>query len=121
MATMFIKLAGISAALAAIFVVALEVPSAQSRVPAKVYHDRVPTEAVPAAGIRTASAEPTAPAAPDVVPVAARPAPNCRAQAWPYVDQGCMSSERRPVRTITIERRDAPNTSNLVRIPVATH
>lgn len=115
---MFFKLAGISAALAGVFVVALEVPSAQSRMPAKVYVDRVPAETAPAAPVRYASAEPatTATDAPRVSPVST--GTDCRRQAWPYVDPTCMSAERRPVRTITIERRDVPNTSNLVRLPV---
>lgn len=118
---MFIRIAGISAVLAGLFVVALEVPSAQSRTPAKVYMDRAPTEAAPTAPVRYASAEPAKPTtatdAPRVVPAAAAPQ-DCRRQAWPYADPSCGSAERRPVRTITIERREGTNTSNLVRLPV---
>lgn len=119
---MFVKLAGISSVLAAIFVVALEVPAAQSRTPVKVYVDRAPTEAAPTAPVRHASAKPAKPAtasdAPRVVPVVGGQS-DCRRQAWPYQDPNCGSAERRPVRTITIERREGMNASNLIRLPFA--
>lgn len=117
---MFARIVGISAALAAIFVVALEVPVAQSRTPAKVL-ERAPTATAPEAPVRHASAEPTMPAtapeAPRVVPGATPRQLDCRRQAWPYQDPGCGTAERRPVRTITIERREGMNTSNLIRLP----
>jgi hypothetical protein len=112
---MFIKIAGISAALAGVFVVALEVPVAQGRTPAKLHYDRVAADPAPTAAIRYAEA------APVVTRVSATSGGvDCRAQTWPYVEPSCTSSERRPVRTITIERRDGPNTSTLVRQPVQT-
>ena len=118
---MFVRIAGISAALAGIFVVALEVPVAQSRTLTKVYMDRAPTEAAPTAPVRYASAEPAKPTtasdAPRVVPVATPRQSDCRRQAWPYQDPNCGSAERRAVRTITIERREGMNTSNLIRVP----
>ena len=107
---MIIKVATISAVLAGLFVVALEVPAAQSRTTAKLHYDRVAAEAAPAETTRYAQA--------DAVVTKASASSECREQAWPYVDAACMSSERRPVRTITIERRDAPNTSTLTREPV---
>ena len=108
---MIIKVATISAVLAGIFVVALEVPAAQSRTTAKLHYDRVPAEA-------TAPVETARYAQADAVVTKASASSECRDQAWPYVDASCMGAERRPVRTITIERRDAPNTSTLTREPV---
>lgn len=108
---MFVKVATISAALAGLLLVALEAPAAQSRTTAKLHYDRVPAEtAAPVETARYAQA--------DAVVTKASASSECRDQAWPYVDAVCMSSDRRPVRTITIERRDAPNTSTLTREPV---
>ena len=106
---MFVKVATISAALAGLLVVALEAPAAQSRTTAKLHYDRVAAEAAgPVDTARYAQAD----------AVVTKASSECRDQTWPYVDTSCMGSERRPVRTITIERRDAPNTSTLTREPV---
>lgn len=107
MAIMFFKLAGISAALAGIFVVALEVPSARGGTP-----EERPAPVSSPAPIRVATAAPGA--APEAKPAAAEegaasPRPVCRSQAWPYVDPGCMSTERRGVRTISIDARQVRN------------
>ena len=49
----------------------------------------------------------------------------CELEAWPYVSVECVASgggtnASRPVRTITLEKRDAPATSVLVRVPQMT-
>lgn len=109
---MFIKLAGISAALAGLFVVALEVPAAQSRSPVNVSMDRVAAEpaAAPKARQAVAAAEVTKVSDSDA-------GSNCRGQTWPYVDPACISSDRKPVRTIGIERRDPPGAAMPARKP----
>lgn len=111
---MFIKLAGLSAALAGAVVLMLEATTAEGRAPAKLHYDRVAAE--PAhAPVRYASTEA------EVTAVSASTdGPSCSGQTWPYVDPACGSSSRKPVRTITIERREAPATSTLVRVPVET-
>ena len=50
---------------------------------------------------------------------------NCGAQTWPYIAAECVTrvgeaGPARQVRTITIETRDAPNKSTLVRVPQTT-
>ena len=50
-------------------------------------------------------------------------AQHCTAQAWPNIAPECLSAAsgtpaRASVRTITIEKRETPNTSTLVRLPV---
>ena len=108
---MFIKLAGISAALAGLFVVALEVPAAQSRTPVNASMDRV--AAAPAAPTaRHAVAEARVTRVSD-----SEAGPQCRGQTWPYVDPACISSDRKPVRTIGTERRAPPGGSAPAREP----
>jgi len=106
MAIMFFRLAGISAALAGIFVVALEVPSARGGTP-----EERPAAVSRPAPVRVAASEPAAPAARPAVAGegAAAPRPTCGKQAWPYVDPACMPAERRAVRTISIDARHARN------------
>ncbi|WP_133771003.1 hypothetical protein [Enterovirga rhinocerotis] len=102
-----LKLAGLSAVLAAMFVIAIEASKAES---------------LGAGRIAQVRAEPLATTAPHSEPKAgtavADAAGDCRAQAWPYLDRGCTATaeepSRKPVRTIAIERRD---TSDLVRVP----
>jgi hypothetical protein len=49
----------------------------------------------------------------------------CGLETWPYISAECIAStdrtaSSRQVRTITVEKRDAPNTSVLVRVPQTT-
>jgi hypothetical protein len=48
--------------------------------------------------------------------------PTCATQTWPNISQDCLVAEngtpvRKPVRTITIEKREGASTSTLVRVP----
>ena len=112
-----LKLAGVSAVLSAGVVTAFEPP--QAPVSGKIYQDRIIAEPAGPVTLADASAATVQKVANDAGPSSG---PDCRAQAWPYVSRDCMSADgnaaRKAVRTITIERRDAPNTSTLVRLPV---
>ena len=106
-----LKLASVSAFLSAGVVGALD--PTHNPVPAsgKIYHDRLIAEPVQKTVLADASSGP-------VLTGASASGLDCRAQAWPNIAPSCISGgERRPVRSITIERRDAPNTSTLVRVP----
>jgi len=51
------------------------------------------------------------------------PAGGCTREHWPYLADECLTATdgvkvKAPTRTITIERRIAGNTSQLVRVPV---
>lgn len=110
-----LKLAGVSALLSAGVVTAIDPTVIPAPVSTKIFHDRLPSE--PVSNVVLADASGT-------VQVAATTTTDCKSQAWPYVSGDCVAKSgeagaRKPVRTITIERRDAPNTSTLVRIPVA--
>ena len=50
---------------------------------------------------------------------------SCATQTWPYFSADCLTrvgeaGPARQVRTITVETREAPNTSTLVRVPHTT-
>lgn len=116
-----LKLAGLSAVLSAGVVTAYELPKATAPAQAKIYQNRIlPDAPAPVAYADAGKAVgPTGGAADD-----GSVGPNCFAQAWPYVSQDCVSDAkgapaRKAVRTITIERREAANTSTLVRVPTA--
>jgi hypothetical protein len=113
-----IKIAGLSAVLSAGLVTGFAPEPATG---GKLYQDRV--------------AQSFEDAAPSVRPVAFRlaaaettgsigkAAQDCTAQAWPNIAPECLSAAsgtpaRASVRTITIEKRETPNTSTLVRLPV---
>jgi hypothetical protein len=101
--------------------------AAQAPVPAKPFQDRLPAQVGPAAEQVRLSPTPVAlaPAAAkagkgDRLPVAADG--NCASQTWPTVSLACLSRDDglpKPsrVRIITVETRDEPNTSVLVRMP----
>lgn len=118
-----LKLAGISAVLSAGLVTAFDSGPAVSQGTVKIHHERVAAE--PAAPVEAVVlVEASAGMVRTVASDASAGAADCRAQPWPYVSVDCVSAAgrdagRKPVRTITIERRDAPNTSTLVRVPVA--
>lgn len=109
-----LKLAGLSAVLSAGYVTAYEAPKAPAPDSVKIYHDRIAPDA-PLSFADASSALPAKAVMNDA-------APNCAGQTWPYVAGDCIADRsgnpaRKAVRTITIERRDAPNTSTLVRLP----
>lgn len=107
-----VKMAGLSAVLAAGLVTAFDAPQAvaTTTTTVKTYEDRVAPE--PAGPVVLAQANRLTVS--DAAPVEA----SCRSQTWPYVSTECAGAEgRKPVRTITIERRDTANTSTLVRLP----
>jgi hypothetical protein len=112
-----IKIAGLSAVLSAGLVTGFAPEPAAG---GKLYQDRV--------------AQSFEDAAPAVRPVAftlaaaettgsiQKAAQHCTAQAWPNIAPECLSAAsgtpaRASVRTITIEKRETPNTSTLVRLP----
>lgn len=113
-----LKLAGVSAVLAAGLVTALEAAPRQTDGAPKLFQDRIAAEPATAVYADAGSTGPRATAT-DASPAAAT---DCRSQAWPYVSQNCVdgAAPRRAVRTITIERRDSPATSTLVRVPAGT-
>jgi hypothetical protein len=115
-----IKMIGLTAALSAGVVTAYDLPQTHETAPvsSKIYQDRIlPTdEAAPAAArVVLASAEAVTEGKGD------RAGLPCAAQAWPNIAPECVANgqNRKPVRTITIERREAGNVSTLVRVPAA--
>ncbi len=113
-----IKIAGLSAVLSAGLVTAYAPEPAAA---GKLYQDRVARsfeDAAPAVrpvAFKLAAAETTG--------SIEKAAHHCTAQAWPNIAAECLSAAtgtpaRASVRTITIEKRDTPNTSTLVRLPV---
>ena len=51
------------------------------------------------------------------------PSEGCTREHWPYIADECLTTTdgakvKKPVRTITIERRVTANSSQLVRVPV---
>ena len=109
-----LKLAGLSAVLSAGVMTAYEAPKAPAPDSVKLFHDRIAPDA-PVSFAEASTAVPARAAMTDA-------SPNCAGQTWPYVARDCIAAAdgapaRKVVRTITIERRDAPNTSTLVRLP----
>ena len=113
-----IKIAGLSAVLSAGLATGYAPEPAAG---GKLYQDRVAQsfeDAAPAVrpvAVRLAAAETTG--------SIGKAAQHCTAQAWPNIAPECLSAAsgtpaRASVRTITIEKRDTPNTSTLVRLPV---
>ena len=113
-----IKIAGLSAVLSAGLVTAYTPAPADG---GKLYQDRIAQSfddvgpAVRPVAFTLASAETTG--------SIDKASQRCAAQAWPNIAPGCLSAAagtpaRASVRTITIEKRETPNTSTLVRLPV---
>ena len=133
-----VKIAGLSAVLAAGVVNAFEAPSAPERAPiaGQKFADRLPQSegeiavrrtAAETTGsvttIRQAAAETRAASGKgDLLRTASA---GCAAQTWPNISYDCLTSAdgtpmRQAARTITVEeRRDAERTSVLVRVPAA--
>lgn len=123
----WMKLAGLSAALSASLVAALQDPGGPdpgARTAGKAHFDRVPQadgEAQPRAVAATGRGAPavTRGSKGD----RQQPASGaCAAWAWPNVPSECLAPAdgtpaRKMVRTITIERREGDDTSILVRMP----
>jgi hypothetical protein len=127
-----IKIAGLSAILAAGVVAALDFPqaSAAAPVPTKAFNDRLAqadAATVPAQRVRIAtqamaetSPASTAGSKGDRLVTAAA---DCAGQAWPNIARDCLAPAdgtpaRKVVRMITVETREAGNTSVLARLPV---
>ena len=91
----WVRIAGVSAILAA-GVVSYGEAGAQSS-SGKLFEDRLPAGSEPLTA-------------------------DCEHRTWPYLSGDCGSARggaNRPVRIITIEMRDGPNVSTLVRVPAA--
>ena len=129
-----IRIAGLSALLAAGIVAVIEVPQARGTVPSgKIFVDRLqPSE--PGAAARR-YAPPVGAETADLVdrrgPAGSGrgdrlrndPIEGCAAQTWPNIDRDCLipvegTPIRKAVRTITIETREGSNVSVLARVPV---
>ena len=123
------KMITVTAALAAGVVTAYDMPQVRAggETATKTYYDRVlPSEATPAKLVHAVSVpEQTGSLKSDVKADSLRSLdPACAAQAWPNISRECLVAEngaqaRKPVRTITIEKREGQNTSVLVRVPSA--
>lgn len=100
-----LKIAGLSAVLAA-GLVAATLPTGASVPTAKAFTERLSEAA-------SAHSAPQAKPAGDALP--ANP---CAKAVWPYLPRDCFAQDRRSVRTIAIEPRDAANTATPVRAPV---
>ena len=95
------KIAGLSAALSAGLVTAIDrVPALPGDAPAKPFQERIAPEPE-TAPVRLASAAPDA----------------CSLQAWPNIAPSCVEGARRPVRQITLEAKRTETGSVLVRLP----
>jgi hypothetical protein len=110
-----LKIAGVSAVLAAGLVTALDWPRAREMAP-KAYLDRLPeTEVAPPVAIAREASTRTA-------AIETAKADVCAASAWPNIPRECLSGSdgapaRKAIRTITIESRDGASTSVLTRVP----
>ena len=126
----FLKIAGVSAVLAAGVVAVLELSSANASVPVaqKAFSDRIlPAETGAAPQAR-------AEASAQFADLALRGSlgkgdrlrgerDSCAAQVWPNIERECLvpvdgTPVRKAVRTITIETREGANVSVLARTPV---
>jgi len=128
----WIKIAGLSAVLAASAVTAFGDTGRAATASGKVFHDRLPSSSdipVLQPDTRSLGAAPVASARGMTSGkgdrVIARANADCAAQAWPYVAAQCLTPvgevrAPRPVRTITVETREGANTSVLVRLPQTT-
>ena len=125
----FLKIAGVSAVLAAGVVAVLELSSANASVPIshKAFSDRI----LPAEGDVAPQARAEAPAHfadlalrdPSGKGDRLREPASCAAQVWPNIERACLvavegTPVRKAVRTITIEAREGANVSVLARMPV---
>jgi hypothetical protein len=122
---------GLAAELSAGVVTAYDLPQARDAAAptGKTYYDRVlPSDAIEAPKATTVAL--VMPEHTGSVKQAgkgdaiAAAGPTCAAQTWPHISRDCVVAEngapvRKPVRTITIEKRESVNTSTLVRLPAS--
>ena len=124
------KVIGLTAALSAGVVTAYDLPEARdAAAPGKTYYDRVlpsdPIEGPKATTVALTMPEHTGSVKQDGKADQLRNSdPSCASQTWPNIARECLISEngapvRKPVRTITIEKRESANSAILVRVPAA--
>ena len=128
----WIKIAGLSAILAAGVVTASGNTGQAAITPGKISYDRLPSSSdLPEvwSEARALVGAPTTPrsdfASGKGDRWSARSEADCSRQAWPYISDACLTPAGdarapRPVRTITVETREGANTSVLVRVPQPT-
>lgn len=124
------KIVGLSAALSAGIVTASDMPPQPApEAVGKLYTDRLPEGGPSPARFSRASVEAER-SSEDAGTVRegkgnllGQASGDCRSQAWPHVAPECLRAEGGPargaVRMITVEQRQGPNTSALVRVPVS--
>lgn len=124
-----LKLIGVVAALSAGVVTAYDLPQARDAAApvGKAFHDRIlpsePIAAPKATQVVLANPEHTGSVKQEGKADRLVGAAGCAAETWPNISRGCLVAEnggtplRKPVRTITLERRDGANVSTLVRVP----
>jgi len=128
----WIKIAGLSAILAAGVVTAFGDTGQAAPAPGKLFHDRLLASSdMPEARPETRSRV-VAPALSDRSvasgkgdSLTASSKVDCTSQAWPYISAACLTPvgearAPRPVRTITVETRAGANTSVLARVSQPT-
>ena len=121
------KMIGLASALSAGVVTAYDLPRQSAEPAGKTYYDRIlPSDEIEAPKTVVALSVPETTGS---VKASAEPGkgdrladPSCAAQTWPNISRDCLVAEngtpiRKPVRTITIEKREGANTSTLVRVP----
>jgi hypothetical protein len=131
-----LKMIGLASALSAGVVTAYDLPRQNAEPAGKTFYDRIlPSDEIEAP--KKVAYALSVPETTGSVKTAAQPgkgdrlsdqpksqAPACSAQTWPNISRDCLVAEdgtpiRKPVRTITIEKREGANTSTLVRVPSA--
>ena len=127
----WIKIAGLSAILAAGVVTAFGDTGQAAPAPGKLFHDRLLAFSdMPEVRPETRSRV-VAPALSNRSVASGKgdsltaSKADCAAQAWPYISAACLTPvgearAPRPVRTITVETREGANTSVLVRVSQPT-
>ena len=127
------KMIGLASALSAGVVTAYDLPRQNAEPAGKTFYDRIlPSDEIEAPKTVVALSIPETTGS---VQASAQPGkgdrlgdqlkgqdPACSAQTWPNISRDCLVAEdgtpiRKPVRTITIEKREGANTSILVRVP----
>ena len=125
----WIKIAGLSAILAAGVVTAFGGTGQAAITEGKLFQDRLPASSEIPEMRSEARGEPAVSGHGSVSGkgdrLSARTEADCSTQAWPYIAAECLTPagearSPRPVRTITIETREGANTSALVRVPQTT-
>jgi|SwirhirootsSR2_FD_contig_41_4361040_length_422_multi_4_in_0_out_0_1 hypothetical protein len=116
-----LKIAGLSALLSAGVVTVYSPASTASAPTQKAYVERLQDSAQ---GTTKAAAKPAsadAAKANTKTDLAKASSDACSSQTWPYISRDCLvpaagTPARKVARTVTMESRDLPNTSTLVRV-----